>query len=140
MCHSPLHTHHYSFSTRPADVIKTRLQVVPRPGDLRYDGIMDCYYKVYEREGPTAFFRGAAMRVTKVSSLFGISLLAYEQLSQLLGVKGFLSPTSVPMDPHDYWQAFPARAIKTKANDTDSLLTNLGSNSLRPNSSSLQRR
>lgn len=129
-----------SLLTTPADVIKTRLQVVPRPGDLRYGGIMDCYYKVYEREGPTAFFRGAAMRVTKISSLFGISLVAYEQLSQLLGVKGFLSPTSVPMDPKDYWEAFPARAIKTKANDTDSLLTNLGSNSLRPNSSSLQRR
>ena len=121
------------FCCRPADVIKTRLQVVPRPGEVNYDGIRDCFTKIYEREGPAAFFRGSLMRVARISPQFGISLVAYEQLSQLLGAQGFLPPTSVPVDPKDYWGAFPKRAsINQKTNDTDRLLKNLGSKSLRP--------
>ena len=99
---------------------------------MKYDGIRDCFTKVYEREGPTAFFRGATMRVARISPQFGISLLAYEQLSQLLGVKGLLSPTTVPVHPKDYFLAFPARAINNKTDDADRLLKKLGSNSLRP--------
>jgi len=79
-------------------VIKTRLQVIPRPGELHYEGIHDCFTKIYEKEGLTAFFRGSAMRVLRISSQFGISLVAYEQLSQLLGAQGFerfLPPTGV---------------------------------------------
>jgi hypothetical protein len=72
------------------------------------------------------------MRVSKISPQFGISLVAYEQLSQLLGAKGLLTPTTVPVDPSDYWEAFPTRAIKKKTDDTDGLLKNLGSRSLRP--------
>jgi hypothetical protein len=76
------------------------------------------------------------MRVAKISPQFGISLVAYEQLSQLLGAKGLLTPTTVPVDPNDYWEAFPTRAIKNKTDDTDGLLKNLGSRSLRPSRSS----
>ncbi|CAB9522166.1 Mitochondrial aspartate-glutamate transporter AGC1 [Seminavis robusta] len=121
-----------SFLTTPADVIKTRLQAIPRPGEAEYAGIRDCFTKVYNREGPAAFFKGWGMRVARISPQFGISLVAYEQLSQLLGAKGFLPPTTVPVNPKDYWEAFPTRAIKSKSDDTDRLLKNLGANSLRP--------
>jgi len=87
---------------------------------------------VYEREGPKAFFRGSAMRVAKISPQFGISLVAYEQLSQLLGATGLLPPTTVPVDPRDYWGAFPARAINIETHDSDRLLRTLGSKSIRP--------
>ena len=99
---------------------------------MRYDGIRDCFTKILDREGPSAFFRGAAMRVVRISPQFGISLVAYEQLSRLLGAKGLLSPTTVPVHPKDYFEAFPARAINNKTDDAERLLKNLGSNSLRP--------
>ena len=106
---------------------------MPRPGEISYDGIRDCFTKVLEREGPAAFFRGASMRVARISPQFGICLVAYEQLSRLLGAQGCLPPTLVPVDPKDYWGAFPKRAaINQKTDDTDRLLTNLGSQSLRP--------
>lgn len=111
---------------RPADVIKTRLQVIPRPGESSYKGIRDCFVKVYEKEGAAAFFRGSAMRVARISPQFGISLFAYEQISQLIGSTGFSPPTNAPVNPGDYLKAYPTRAINSKTEDTDRLLKNLG--------------
>ena len=79
--------------TTPADVIKTRLQVKPRPGEMTYDGIADCAAKIYAAEGPQAFFKGALMRVMRSSPQFGVTLLAYE------GLRQFLTPTLEPRPP-----------------------------------------
>ena len=43
----------------PADVIKTRLQVVARKGQANYSGIADCATKIMRTEGPRAFWKGA---------------------------------------------------------------------------------
>ncbi|CAK9817858.1 Calcium-binding mitochondrial carrier protein Aralar1 [Anthophora plagiata] len=43
----------------PADVIKTRLQVVARRGQTTYSGLLDCAKKIYKEEGPRAFWKGA---------------------------------------------------------------------------------
>lgn len=42
----------------PADVIKTRLQVVARTGQTTYSGITDAVRKIYSEEGPRAFWKG----------------------------------------------------------------------------------
>ena len=42
----------------PADVIKTRLQVMARKGQATYNGIADCAVKVMKMEGPRAFWKG----------------------------------------------------------------------------------
>lgn len=42
----------------PADVIKTRLQVVARQGQTTYNGVFDCARKIYAEEGPRAFWKG----------------------------------------------------------------------------------
>lgn len=42
----------------PADVIKTRLQVVARSGQTTYSGITDAVRKIYKEEGPRAFWKG----------------------------------------------------------------------------------
>lgn len=42
----------------PADVIKTRLQVVARKGQTTYNGLVDCAVKIYKEEGPRAFWKG----------------------------------------------------------------------------------
>nr|XP_032513154.1 calcium-binding mitochondrial carrier protein Aralar1-like isoform X4 [Danaus plexippus plexippus] len=43
----------------PADVIKTRLQVVARSGQTTYNGVIDATRKIYAEEGARAFWKGA---------------------------------------------------------------------------------
>ena len=123
-----------TFLTTPADVVKTRLQVVPRPGEVSYNGIGDCIKNIYRMEGPTAFFKGSLFRVCRIAPQFGISLLGYEMLSQLLGLKGSLynPPTNAPVDPSDYRTAFSTTAIGNKTDDIDSLVRNMGFNTPPP--------
>lgn len=44
----------------PADVVKTRLQVVAREGQTSYNGIFDAYRKIMREEGPRAFWKGVS--------------------------------------------------------------------------------
>lgn len=44
----------------PADVIKTRLQVVARTGQTTYTGVWDATKKIMAEEGPRAFWKGTA--------------------------------------------------------------------------------
>jgi len=77
----------------PADVIKTRLQVKARAGDESYAGIRDCFWKVLQAEGPTAFFKGCLARVFRSSPQFGVTLLSYEMLQR------WIAPTLTPRPP-----------------------------------------
>ncbi|XP_011642138.1 calcium-binding mitochondrial carrier protein Aralar1 isoform X5 [Pogonomyrmex barbatus] len=45
----------------PADVIKTRLQVIAREGQTTYTGLLDCARKIYKEEGARAFWKGATV-------------------------------------------------------------------------------
>jgi solute carrier family 25 aspartate/glutamate transporter 12/13 len=113
--------------TTPADVIKTRLQVIPRPGEGAYAGISDCAKKIYAQEGLPGLFRGSAVRVVRIAPQFGISLLAYEQMSQWVGLSAAdHPPTNAPVDPADYRTAFPARAIHPKTREIDGWLGKFG--------------
>jgi len=69
----------------PPDVIKTRLQVKPQPGDPVYTGIADCFRQILKKEGPGAFFKGVTPRVLIISPLFGIALVVYEFQKKLFG-------------------------------------------------------
>ncbi|XP_063909682.1 calcium-binding mitochondrial carrier protein Aralar1 isoform X2 [Zophobas morio] len=68
----------------PADVIKTRLQVVARTGQTTYNGVLDATRKIYAEEGFRAFWKGAIARVCRSSPQFGVTLLTYEILQRLL--------------------------------------------------------
>ncbi|XP_071943559.1 electrogenic aspartate/glutamate antiporter SLC25A12, mitochondrial-like [Antedon mediterranea] len=70
----------------PADVIKTRLQVVARSGQTTYAGVFDCARKIWAEEGGTAFWKGAGARVCRSSPQFGVTLLTYELLQRYLPV------------------------------------------------------
>lgn len=50
------------FIVTPADVIKTRLQVIPREGQTVYHGIVDCAKKIMKEEGFKAFWKGAGSK------------------------------------------------------------------------------
>ena len=73
-----------SYLATPADVIKTRLQVVPRPGQQVYTGIIDAIKKIYAHEGFAAFFKGGPARVLRSSPQFGVTLLSYELIQRAL--------------------------------------------------------
>merc|ERR1719322_618653 len=66
----------------PADVIKTRLQVVAREGQTTYNGIGDAYRKILAEEGWTALWKGAGARMCRSSPQFGVTLLVYELLQR----------------------------------------------------------
>jgi solute carrier family 25 (mitochondrial aspartate/glutamate transporter), member 12/13 len=77
-----------AYLTTPADVIKTRLQVEARKGDVTYTGIMDCARKIYSQEGFKTFFRGGPARILRSSPQFGFTLAAYEVLSKTFPMPG----------------------------------------------------
>lgn len=73
-----------AYLATPADVIKTRLQVVARAGQQTYTGIYDAFKKILYEEGVTAFFKGGLARVLRSSPQFGFTLLAYELIQRLI--------------------------------------------------------
>jgi len=96
-----------AYLTTPADVIKTRLQVVPRPGEASYVAIGNCATQIYRREGIGAFFQGSFVRTLRIAPQFGISMLAYEGLAEFFGFqRSSRPPTNLPVDPQDYQAAF----------------------------------
>lgn len=72
-----------AFFTTPADVIKTRLQVETKPGQVKYKGIMQAFAAILKDEGPLAFFKGSLARVFRSSPQFGFTLALYEFLQNM---------------------------------------------------------
>lgn len=70
----------------PADVIKTRLQVVARQGQTTYTGVLDAARKIMAEEGPRAFWKGTTARVFRSSPQFGVTLVTYELLQRMFYV------------------------------------------------------
>lgn len=67
----------------PADVIKTRLQVVARAGQTTYTGVIDAARKIQAEEGFRAFWKGAVARMCRSSPQFGVTLVTYEVLQRM---------------------------------------------------------
>jgi len=62
----------------PADVVKTRLQLLNKgAGEENYNGIVDAFTKILKNEGPSAFFKGAMVRMIVIAPLFGIAQMVY---------------------------------------------------------------
>ncbi|XP_021964914.1 calcium-binding mitochondrial carrier protein Aralar1 [Folsomia candida] len=70
----------------PADVVKTRLQVVPLAGQTSYTGVIDAVRKIWREEGGKAFWSGAGARVIRFAPQFGVTLGAYEVLQRFCDV------------------------------------------------------
>jgi len=88
----------------PADVIKTRLQVVAREGQTSYNGLLDATRKIYAEEGFRAFYKGAVARMCRSSPQFGITLVTYELLQRMFyidfgGTRPVGSEAEVPAGP-----------------------------------------
>jgi len=66
------------------DMIKTRLQVLPKPGQTTYTGVIDAIQKISREEGWKAFWKGGIPRKMRSSPQFGITLVAYELVQRML--------------------------------------------------------
>ncbi|EEQ35949.1 putative mitochondrial aspartate-glutamate transporter [Clavispora lusitaniae] len=72
-----------AFFTTPADVIKTRLQVEAKTGEVKYRGIVHAFSVILKEEGFSAFFKGSLARVFRSSPQFGFTLASYEFLQKM---------------------------------------------------------
>ncbi|CCD23277.1 citrin NDAI_0B02420 [Naumovozyma dairenensis CBS 421] len=72
-----------AFLTTPFDVIKTRLQIEPKPGEVAYKGIFHAFKTIFEEESFKSFFKGGGARVLRSSPQFGFTLAAYEIFKNL---------------------------------------------------------
>lgn len=77
-----------AYLTTPCDVIKTRLQVEARKGDVKYTGLRHCAASIWKDEGFMAFFKGGPARIVRSSPQFGFTLAAYELLQKWLPMPG----------------------------------------------------
>ena len=75
-----------AFLVTPMDMIKTRIQVVRRPGQTSYNGVLDAARKIYKEEGLKAFWKGGIARKLRTSPQFGITLVTYELVQRILFV------------------------------------------------------
>lgn len=67
-----------AFLVNPADVVKTRLQLInTSAGEERYFGMRQAFVDIYRKEGPKAFLKGAGCRVMYIAPLFGIAQTVY---------------------------------------------------------------
>ncbi|XP_029455708.1 mitochondrial glutamate carrier 2 [Rhinatrema bivittatum] len=62
----------------PLDVLKTRIQTLEKGvGEDTYTGMIDCARKIWTKEGPRAFMKGAGCRALVIAPLFGIAQAVY---------------------------------------------------------------
>lgn len=73
-----------AYLTTPCDVIKTRLQLESKKGEIQYKGIFDAAKVIYKTEGLSAFFKGGPARVFRSSPQFGFTLASYELLQRMI--------------------------------------------------------
>uniref|UniRef100_A0A6G1SCV6 Mitochondrial glutamate carrier 1 n=1 Tax=Aceria tosichella TaxID=561515 RepID=A0A6G1SCV6_9ACAR len=68
-----------SVVVNPADVVKTRLQLINLGSSdaQKYTGIRNAFVEIYRNEGLGAFMKGASARVMYIAPLFGIAQTVY---------------------------------------------------------------
>jgi len=68
-----------AFLCTPADVIKTRMQVI-RNQNINSVKLIPTINSIYQVEGFRAFWKGAGWRVLRSSPQFGVTLLVFEYI------------------------------------------------------------
>ncbi|ALC48455.1 CG5254 [Drosophila busckii] len=83
---------------QPLDVVKTRMQIQAQPtasvSELHYNGVFDCFAKMYRHEGLGSYWKGLLPPVLAETPKRAIKFLVFEQTKQLFQ---FGSPTPTPL-------------------------------------------
>ncbi|KAG5521563.1 hypothetical protein RHGRI_033953 [Rhododendron griersonianum] len=69
-----------------AKVVRSRLQEQgqARNSEVRYDGVIDCVKKVFEKEGIRGFYRGCATNLLRTTPSAVITFTSYEMIHRFL--------------------------------------------------------
>jgi len=70
----------------PFDVVKTRVMQGARgaDGQMLYKGMIDCFVKMFKKEGLMSFYNGFAPNYMRIGTWNVIMFLSYEQIKKLL--------------------------------------------------------
>ncbi|XP_005743894.1 mitoferrin-2 [Pundamilia nyererei] len=74
----------------PAEVVKQRMQMYNSP----YRGVLDCVRAVWQKEGPTAFYRSYTTQLTMNVPFQALHFMTYEYLQELLNPHRQYNPSS----------------------------------------------
>lgn len=70
----------------PFDTVRRRL-MMQAGGKKRYNGLMDCYAKIYKEEGIGAFFKGAMSNILRGTG-GALVLVFYDEIKKVLANTG----------------------------------------------------
>ena len=71
----------------PLDTVRRRLMMQSGRKDVLYKGTLDCFQKIYAKEGGKAFFKGAASNVLRGTG-GALVLVLYAKIQKYLGIEG----------------------------------------------------
>eukprot|EP00747_Dinoflagellata_sp_TGD_P032686 gnl/TRDRNA2_/TRDRNA2_136143_c0_seq2.p1 gnl/TRDRNA2_/TRDRNA2_136143_c0~~gnl/TRDRNA2_/TRDRNA2_136143_c0_seq2.p1 ORF type:complete len:315 (-),score=50.68 gnl/TRDRNA2_/TRDRNA2_136143_c0_seq2:78-989(-) len=76
--------------TSPVDLVKSRIMVQPvdpaTGQGTMYSGMVDCFQRVVQTEGPLALFKGFNSQWLRIGPHTTVSLMAFEQLRHIVGM------------------------------------------------------
>ena len=77
------------FVSYPFAIVKTKLQVQGMYGfeHFKFDGIFDCFSKIYSHEGIKGFYKGIVPNFYKNIPAVSISYMIYENTKSMLNLK-----------------------------------------------------
>lgn len=92
-----------SITLLPMNIVRMRLQMKKYTADqlkemqrdvpsnareqIHYEGVLDCFRKIYRNEGPLAFYKGITPLVVKIFPSSGVFFLAYETTIKCLSTE-----------------------------------------------------
>jgi len=71
----------------PFDTVRRRMMMQAGRGDVLYSSTLDCWKKIFVKEGPRAFFKGALSNAIRGSG-GAIVLVLYDEFQKMLGFEG----------------------------------------------------
>jgi solute carrier family 25 (adenine nucleotide translocator) protein 4/5/6/31 len=66
----------------PLDTVRRRLMMQSGRADVMYTGTMDCFQKIYSKEGPKAFFKGALSNIIRGAG-GSLVLVLYDEFQRM---------------------------------------------------------